>query len=237
MRADLGSSPDVATTLSRALPKAGASVLILAAVLFLSSGQLEWAGAWAMVGLGLVITIVTPVVIARCSPGLIEERAGIRAGAKGWDKAFAAYIAVPGPLTVWLVAGFDRNFGWSAPLSPAWWVVGLPLAVAGYGITLWAMASNPFFSPVVRIQTERGHTVASGGPYRAVRHPGYMGAILFQVAAPLILGSAWALVPSALMIVVIVVRTALEDRTLRDELAGYGDYARRVHYRLLPGVW
>ncbi|MFQ5875494.1 MAG: methyltransferase family protein, partial [Dehalococcoidia bacterium] len=99
------------------------------------------------------------------------------------------------------------------------------------------MASNAFFSMTVRIQEDRGHTVATGGPYRYVRHPGYVGTILFQIATPLMLGSVWAFIPCGLAALLIVVRTALEDRTLHEELDGYKEYAQRVRYRLLPGLW
>jgi protein-S-isoprenylcysteine O-methyltransferase Ste14 len=115
------------------------------------------------------------------------------------------------------------------------------LGLLGYAlgnlIFSWSMASNPYFSGVVRIQEERGHTVAMGGPYRIVRHPGYVGYILFTLSTPLALGSLWGFVPAVLASLGMVVRTGLEDRTLREELAGYKDYARRVRYRLLPGVW
>jgi protein-S-isoprenylcysteine O-methyltransferase Ste14 len=101
----------------------------------------------------------------------------------------------------------------------------------------WSMAANAFFAQTVRIQEDRGHTVATGGPYRYVRHPGYVGGILFQVATPLILGSVWALIPAGLTVCLTIIRTALEDRTLLEELDGYKEYAGRVRYRLLPGVW
>jgi len=99
------------------------------------------------------------------------------------------------------------------------------------------MQANRFFSAVVRIQEERGHAVASGGPYRFVRHPGYVGMIAQFLVTPLTLGSLWALMPAGIAVGLYVWRTALEDRTLREELAGYQDYAARVRYRLLPGIW
>jgi len=104
-------------------------------------------------------------------------------------------------------------------------------------LVVWATASNTFFSQVVRIQTERGHTVATGGPYRYLRHPGYFGAILYELAAPILLGSWPALLISSVSAALLVLRTALEDRTLQAELPGYTEYARRVRYRLLPGIW
>lgn len=104
-------------------------------------------------------------------------------------------------------------------------------------ITLWAMAANRFFSATVRIQEEHGHSVISQGPYRFVRHPGYTGGIIYQIAVPLVLGSWWALIPSLLAVACFILRTALEDHTLQAELDGYQTYAQRVRYRLLPGVW
>jgi len=111
------------------------------------------------------------------------------------------------------------------------------LVAVGYSIVLWAIASNAFFAPVVRIQTERGHTVVTRGPYRIVRHPGYVGAILFTLAMPLMLASWWSLIPSAAAAILYVIRTALEDRTLQAELSGYTEFTQKTRYRLVPGVW
>jgi len=113
----------------------------------------------------------------------------------------------------------------------------LLVTVLGYALFLWAMASNAFFAEGVRIQEERGHTVATGGPYRFVRHPGYVGSILATVATPCLLGSPWALIPAIVSGALYVVRTNLEDKTLRQELPGYEQYARQTRHRLLPGVW
>jgi protein-S-isoprenylcysteine O-methyltransferase Ste14 len=146
-------------------------------------------------------------------------------------------VALYGPLLIWIVAGLDERYGWSPQISLWLQVVAIIVAVLGSALATWAMLSNTFFSGTVRIQKERGHTVASGGPYRYVRHPGYVAGILFDVATPLILGSLWALVPAGLTVCAFVVRTALEDRTLQEELAGYREYAQQVRYRLLPGVW
>jgi protein-S-isoprenylcysteine O-methyltransferase Ste14 len=140
-------------------------------------------------------------------------------------------------MAMWIVAGLDRRWQWSLPL-PAWAVAaGWGLAIAGSAFVFWAMTNNRFFAAVVRIQTERGHTVQTGGPYTWVRHPGYAGATAFTLGLPLILGSRWTYVPAAVVVVLTLVRTALEDATLRRELAGYAAYASRVRYRLMPGIW
>jgi len=131
----------------------------------------------------------------------------------------------------------DERFGWSPPQATAIHVLGLILMALGQLLFTWAMVSNPFFSTAVRIQIDRGHTVASGGPYRYVRHPGYVGYIVFLLATPLIFGSLWGLLPAAITGMLFIVRTALEDKTLLQELDGYKEYAQRVRYRLLPPLW
>ena len=127
----------------------------------------------------------------------------------------------------------DRSSGF----SPAARLIALAAGALGYGLFVWATAANAFFSQVVRIQTERGHTVATGGPYRFVRHPAYLGVIAYEAAVSVLLGSWPALALSAVSVAMLVARTALEDRALRAELPGYADYAVRVRSRLLPGIW
>jgi protein-S-isoprenylcysteine O-methyltransferase Ste14 len=135
------------------------------------------------------------------------------------------------------VAGLDVRLGWTGGL-PLWLhLIGSVACAAGYSLFMWAMVSNAFFVEGMRIQEERGHTVATGGPYRWVRHPGYAGDVLAAVATPFLLGSLWSLIPAVVTALLFVVRTALEDRTLQEELDGYRAFAGRVRYRLIPGVW
>jgi len=136
-----------------------------------------------------------------------------------------------------MVAGLDVRFGWTTGTSLPLQIACLAIAILAYALGVWATASNAFFSQIFRIQKERGHTVATGGPYRYVRHPGYVGTILSELAVPVMLGSWWALIPGGLSALLIVVRTALEDKALLDELDGYREYAERTRYRLLPGIW
>ena len=216
-------------------------VLLLPAVLFISAGRWDWGMGWVFVGLFIFTTVGSRVLVLRQDPELAAERARStekgREGVKDWDDLLSPLVALYGPLVIWIVAGLDERYGWSPQISL--WVQGVAIIVAvlGSALATWAMLSNTFFSGTVRIQEERGHTVVSGGPYRYVRHPGYLAGILFDVATPLILGSLWALVPAGLTVCAFVVRTALEDRTLQEELDGYREYAQRVRYRLLPGVW
>ena len=157
--------------------------------------------------------------------------------AKAWDKALAPLMALSIGFPVVIVAGLDHRYHWSSVL-PLWLIVtGFLLIAFGYAFAAWALAENRFFSSVVRIQTERGHEVCDTGPYRFVRHPGYAGNIAALFGIVLALGSAWTLIPAAAASVIAAIRTALEDRTLQEELPGYRDYARRVRYRLLPGIY
>jgi len=209
---------------------------IYGVVLFLCAGTIAWPAAWIYLALMTAVFAGYMAVISR-HPDLIAERRKPPADAKRWDKPFVALIGAVGPAVLLLVCGFDRRFGWSPPLAPAWNVIGLLLVAAGGSLTNWAVASNRFFSAVIRIQRDRDHYVIASGPYGLVRHPGYVGSLIHMPGLALALGSLWALAVVGAISALIVVRTALEDRTLRAELEGYAEYAGRVRYRLLPGVW
>jgi protein-S-isoprenylcysteine O-methyltransferase Ste14 len=209
-----------------------------ALLLFLSAGRLDWVWGWALLGVVAAALAAHPLILIPINPELLAEREkGLADQAvKAWDRRVTG---VAGALLVasWLLAGLDVRFGWTGQLSVAHHAGGLSATVLGYALFLWAMAANAFFAEGVRIQEERGHTVATRGPYRYVRHPGYVGSILSLVGTPCLLGSLWALIPGIASGAMFVVRTYLEDRMLRKELPGYEEYAQRTRYRLLPGVW
>jgi len=172
-------------------------------------------------------------------PGLMAERQNIEKiqSAKAWDKVLAPLMALSLGFPLVIVAGLDHRYGWS-PEFPLWLIVlGFILISLGYAFAAWALAENRFFSSVVRIQTDRGHVVCDSGPYRIVRHPGYAGNIPPLLGIVLALGSVWTLIPAAVALIIAVIRTALEDQTLWEELPGYRDYAQRVRYRLVPGIY
>jgi protein-S-isoprenylcysteine O-methyltransferase Ste14 len=212
-------------------------VLLAAACLFLTSGDLSWAMAWAYLGVLLASKVVIGLVLSRTNPELLAERGGTPKDIKAWDRPLAMAMALYGPALGWIVAGLDRRYGWSTAFPAGVQVAALGVTALGGAVTLWAMAANRFFLGFCRIARERGHHVATAGPYRYVRHPGYLGVILYQLVTPLALDSLWAFVPVALTIALTVLRTSLEDRTLQQELEGYAEYAGRVRYRLLPGLW
>jgi protein-S-isoprenylcysteine O-methyltransferase Ste14 len=210
---------------------------LLAAVLILVSGRADWVAGWLFVGVYAALTAVSIISLYYHDPDLLVERSSMPEGTKSWDRVLSIIVARVGPVTTWVVCGLEAR--WNQPgerISPVVWV-GLALMLLGYALSQWAMLSNPFFSGVMRIQVERGHTVVQHGPYRLVRHPGYVGMILSLLAAPLILTSRWGWIPAGLTAVAVVVRTALEDRALLEELPGYAEYAGRVRWRLAPGVW
>ena len=211
-------------------------ILIMGVALFWSAGEIDWWPAWAALAVMLAWITATAVVILRFNQTLLAERLGPRKGAKPWDVAIMSMLGII-QLVRYVVAGLDHRYSWTGSFPYTAQLVALAICVLGYGLVAWATASNAFFSQVVRIQSERGHTVAAGGPYHYVRHPAYLGAVLYELAAPILFASWWTFVPSGVAAILLVLRTALEDRTLQAELSGYRDYALQVRYRLLPGIW
>jgi protein-S-isoprenylcysteine O-methyltransferase Ste14 len=207
--------------------------LIIALILFVCAGRLDWGWAWAYLATSLGILAVNAAILP---PELIAERSRVGENAKRWDKVLSGLNLFP-VLGALIVAGLDERLGWSPSLALGIHLGGLAVFALGQGLFSWAMASNKFFSTLVRIQQDRGHRVAASGPYRYVRHPGYAGFIAYSVAGPLALGSLWALIPAGITVVLFVIRTVLEDRTLQEELEGYRGYAGVVRHRLIPGVW
>ena len=222
-------------TVSRRLLPIVFGFVITALCLFGSAGRLDWPNAWVLLGINFAAGVGTVALLWR-SQELLAERSNVKAG-KSWDKVIVGFVVFLGPVAMWITAGLDTRFHWSDGMPRSAFITGIVVAVLGSALFAWAMRSNHFFSSVVRIQKDRGHAVISAGPYRLVRHPGYLGMAAFTLATPLILNSQWALVPAAATAAVTVLRTVLEDRTLHAELDGYAAYARRVQYKLVPLIW
>ncbi len=210
------------------------SMLVFAAILFVSYGGVDWIMGWVYMA---IIAVSTGILTLKMDQGLFDERIGRKTGAKKWDIPLAAFIGRFGPVALLIVAGLDKRYGWSLEIPISVKIVALVVFIFGLYIVYRAVIVNRFFSAVVRIQEDRGHSVVSSGPYRYVRHPGYIGVILYSVSAAIVLESLWALIPAGLILIVTVIRTGLEDRTLVSELEGYADYAGRVRYRLIPFIW
>ncbi len=211
-------------------------VVLVGVLLFYSAGRLDWVMGWALVAITAVWVIANALVLIPGNLELLAERLGPQKGAKRWDTILLSLIGLA-VLARLIVAGLDLRFGWTEDI-PLWLQgAALVIAVLGYALGVWALAVNSFFSQVVRIQEERGHRVVTSGPYRFVRHPGYTGTILFELAVPVMLGSWWAFGLGVFIAILFIIRTALEDKTLLRELAGYDDYAQQTSYRLLPAIW
>ncbi|MFC1879265.1 methyltransferase family protein [Chloroflexota bacterium] len=211
--------------------------LILIAILFGIVGRWDWSMGWALSVIYILWTVSTAILILPINPAMLAERSRPHADTRKWDMAL---MGAMGLLMVaeYVIASLDVRLSWSPQLPLTLQVIGFVAAIVGYDFLLvWAMVSNAFFVATVRIQTDRQHTVASSGPYRYVRHPGYLGTILLHLAVPFMLNSLWAIIPACMLTLVLIVRTALEDKTLHSELSGYKEYAERVRYRLLPSVW
>jgi len=209
----------------------------MGALLFVPAGTLHWPAAWVFLGTIAVLGIAGGLWLAKTDPALLAERMRpmMQKDQPAADKKFMlvfGFVAL-----IWFLAiGLDKRYH-ASDVPLALQVLGLIMLVSSTGFIMWVMRENSFAAPVVKLQTERGHRVVSTGPYAWVRHPMYTGTILFFVGAPLLLGSWWGVALSPLFIVLFAIRAGIEERALLAGLPGYADYAARVRYRLLPGVW
>ncbi len=233
---DLREQPTAKRALRRGILSLGGFVLLMALSMFWPAGQLGWMRGWVFLVTYLVLAVVAVIYLWRTNPEVVVARSTFHRGAKRWDRVPFVLLFVLFQ-AMFPIAGLDDGrFHWSS--VPLWLTtVGYLLLLIGMAGNVWVLSVNKFAEPGVRIQTDRGHKVVDTGPYAIVRHPLYTTAFFLCGGIPLALGSLWALVPAAISVLVLVVRTALEDRMLQNELEGHKEYARRVRYRLIPGVW
>jgi len=205
---------------------------VLAGVLFASAGDWRLPAFWVYLCLWCCLLVLFMLTINR---GLLRERLGT--GTKGEGRYFRALLG-PFALAHLVVAGLDvGRFHWSD-------IIPLPVQIGGFvGFSLgmawvwWAVYVNRFFTPAIVVQEEKGHQVVSTGPYRFVRHPGYLGMAVGLSCSGVALGSYLSVVPVVGYVLLLILRTDREDRVLQEKLPGYAEYARRVRFRLVPGVW
>ena len=211
--------------------------LVVIVLVVLLAGRLDYWQGWGYNILNTFFIIVTVILLAD-RPDLIKERLRPGEGMKSWDRVYFL-VSTPMFFLMLFIACLDtgRGFGWTPMLPIAVYVLGYVMYVFGQSLFLWSKRTNRFFSSVVRIQTDRNQQVCQNGPYRFIRHPGYLSGILFTLASPIVLGSLWALIPAAVAAISLIARTALEDKLLKKELPGYVEYVKKVRYRLIPGVW
>lgn len=191
---------------------------------------------WVFIAIVAASQISIAIILMMRNPELMIER-DIRKGKRDLDRILTGVMTLFGPISICIVAGLNNRYGWLPQISFTYQIIGVALAILGSILPAWAMASNKFFYGVLRIEQEKNHSVCSSGAYQYVRHPGYLGAIIFDLATPLILNSVWAFIPAILTICAIVICTSLEDKALQNGLDGYKNYAQQVRYRLFPAVW
>jgi len=211
-------------------------VFSLLALLFLPAGTLNWPEAWLFLIFYFSFVGGTVIWLKKNDPDLLKERTSIKKDVKCWDKSIMCVYTLL--LVILLtVTGLDSiRFRWSQ-VPFALKAFGFFGFILSSGLVLWVMKENTYLSKMVRIQKDRGQKVCTTGPYKYIRHPMYVGVILFILCFPLFFGSLYALIPSSLIAILFILRTSLEDKTLHKELPGYQEYAKKVRYRLIPGVW
>ena len=207
-------------------------------IFFVSAGRLDLYQPWFYFGIIFVYSILNLAALAEFSPELLKQRLlRKREGSKLWDEVLMRACNIMLMFVLPFIAGLDvGRFHWSS-LSIYYVPLGFMLFIVGGFLTTRAMIENPHFETTVRIQEERSHRVITTGPYQVVRHPGYLGGILLGISIPFMIGSVFAFIPSGVYILLMIIRTWLEDRTLQKELNGYFEYSKRTRHRLFPGIW
>lgn len=213
----------------------GVLIVLQAILLFGSAGRLVWLAGWLYLALYVGFIGLNAMLLIPKGSALIEERSKLKIS-KRWDQVVMVFYSLSGPAML-VVAGLNQRWKWAPDLGRPIQLAALAIMAVGMGLFSWSMATNAYFSATVRIQQERGHQVVDTGPYRFVRHPGYIGIIIFSLATPPMLDALWAFIPAIVLVITIIIRTWFEDRTLHAELEGYPYYAQRVRYRLIPGIW
>jgi protein-S-isoprenylcysteine O-methyltransferase Ste14 len=213
-----------------------AGTFLFFSVLFISAGRIDYWEGWIYVIIGLFMLSLNYTVL-RIDAELMNERSKPGEGAKKWDKLLLG-LSFLMLITMFIVAGLDSGrYHWSPDLHWSLYALGIILTIFGQLLFLIAQKQNKFFSSTVRIQTDRGHTVCETGLYKAVRHPAYLGNLLQTLGFPILFGSLWSAIPVCISIVLLMIRTYLEDRTLINELDGYRAYADKTRFRIMPLVW
>lgn len=207
---------------------------LIIAVTFMGAGRIDYWQGWIYNGLNIIFLLLSYFLLPR---ELIEERLKPKEGMKKWDKIYYI-VSIPVYFAILIISILDGGrFDWEPRIPILVVIIGVVVYTIGQIIILWAKKANKFFSTVVRIQKDRGQTVCKDGPYRFVRHPGYLGGLLYTIVTPIVLSSFWGLIPAVIAVVLLFIRTHLEDKTLQRELEGYTDYTNETRYRLLPGIW
>lgn len=220
----------------RLLVKSSVIIILWLGSIFALAGRINYWQGWVF-SIVTIVLIIINIILFSDNSELAKERTKPGPGTKWWDKIFYA-LYTPLCLAIYIVGSLDSGrYYWSGKASVMIYVLGYIFYILSQVIIMWSMKTNQYFSSVVRIQEDRGQYVIQEGPYKYVRHPGYIGGILLGLGMALTFGSYRALIPAVSSVVVITIRTYLEDTTLQNELPGYIDYTNKVRYRLFPGIW
>jgi protein-S-isoprenylcysteine O-methyltransferase Ste14 len=206
--------------------------IVASAILFGSAGRVDLPFFWGVIGISMGFMLVNILIL---DPELRKER--LKPGAGGISRKFRVMMT-PLILGCWVIAGLDvGRFHWAdtVPVALRW--IGLVGLAAAMVLTLWATRTNRFFSPVIRVQAERGHHVIDTGPYALIRHPGYAATVTAFLCGALAFGSWIAVALTIPYAALVAHRTLIEERFLRENLPGYGEYLARVRSRWIPGIW
>jgi len=210
-------------------------LIFIGIVTFLIAGSPGWWNGWIFYGMTITYGLISGWVFKRKHPDLIKERLEDHENIKPWDRIIMKLFLILALIAL-ILAALDFRFGWSH-IMPILVATGIAGNIISSSLGLRATSENRFFSSHIRIQNDRGHKVCNTGPYRYIRHPGYLSAIIMWLSFPLMMGSWWTYIPEILLIILFVIRTELEDRTLKKELEGYRDYTEKTPFKLIPGIW
>jgi protein-S-isoprenylcysteine O-methyltransferase Ste14 len=227
------SQPAIRRDIIRRLGQVAVSFILIALLLFVSAGTLNYPYALLYMAAYLLVILAGSFTLPL---EVIAERGSKKGNVEKWDKLLSALMG-SSSFCIYIVSGLDFRYHWTPALTAELHLESIFIFVMGCALVIWDMRTNYFFSTAVRLQIERGHTVCSTGPYKYIRHPGYLGMILYNLVSPTFLGSLWAMIPALITLCLFIVRTWLEDRTLIRKLPGYREYAAHVRYRLLKWIW
>jgi protein-S-isoprenylcysteine O-methyltransferase Ste14 len=205
-------------------------------IIFISAGRIGYWQGWIYISICLLTTLAS-LLFMQIDDELINERSKPGEGTKKWDKLILAILFLAF-IFMCMIAGLDSGrFHWSPVFHSFCYIIGILLTILGQILFFVAQKQNKFFSSVVRIQTDRGHTICDTGLYSLVRHPAYLSQIISNIGFPLLFGSLWSIIPSLIAIALLILRTYLEDITLKNELEGYIEYSNKIRYKFIPGIW
>jgi protein-S-isoprenylcysteine O-methyltransferase Ste14 len=206
------------------------------AIIFISAGRIDYWQGLTYVSIGFIMLLLN-LTILRIDSELLKERSKPGENTKKWDKAILG-LSFLVTILMYIIAGLDSGrYHWSPDFHWSVYLLGIILTALGQLLFLIAQKQNKFFSSTVRIQTDREHIVCETGLYKIVRHPAYMGSIIQTLGFPLLFDSLWSIIPICASIILIIIRTNLEDRTLKNELKGYLEYSEKTRYKIIPHVW